>query len=532
MDPLAKISTRVTPQTQRASGPEGTRQVPNSAGGYAFAVPDETRIRRFLTLGTDSGTYYASASELTAANAALVLAAATHRAAWLTSEIVAISGAGRAPRPNPALFALAAAASLGDEAGRKAALDALPRVARTGTHLFLFARYIEQFRGWGRGLRRAVGAWYLDQGVPELAYQAVKYRQREGWTHRDLLRLAHPKAQGDRAALFEWIVRGGGSEIPLVNACLEAQVATQVSTWVGLIGAHPLSWEMLPDAALAEPAVWAALIERGLPQTALIRQLPRLTRMGVLTPGSAALRTVVSQLQDVDRLRKGRVHPVNVLVAQRTYASGRSVRGTGEWTPVRPVVDALDQAFYAAFGTVEPAGKRTLLALDVSGSMGWSAAGTALTCREASAALALVTMATEPDTTVVGFTAGGRRNAGLSELALSPRQRLDDAIASISDLPFGGTDCSLPFTWATEQKREFDSVVVFTDNETYAGAVHPHQALETYRQKLGLDTRLVVVGLTANEVSIADPANPAMLDVAGFDAAVPNLIADFCRGDL
>jgi 60 kDa SS-A/Ro ribonucleoprotein len=117
-------------------------------------------------------------------------------------------------------------------------------------------------------------------------------------------------------------------------------------------------------------------------------------------------------------------------------------------------------------------------------------------------------------------------------LPISPRQRLDDAIRSISGLPFVGADCSLPFTWATSQRLPFDTIVVFTDNETYAGAVHPHQALENYRQRMGLDTRLIVVGMTANDVSIADPANPRMLDIAGFDSAVPTLIADFSRGDI
>ncbi|WP_245669502.1 hypothetical protein [Nocardia speluncae] len=53
------------------------------------------------------------------------------------------SGRHHQPRQNPALFALAAAAALGDIEGRRTALDALPLVARTGTHLFLFARYIE-----------------------------------------------------------------------------------------------------------------------------------------------------------------------------------------------------------------------------------------------------------------------------------------------------------------------------------------------------------------------------------------------------
>ena len=96
-------------------------------------------------------------------------------------------------------------------------------------------------------------------------------------------------------------------------------------------------------------------------------------------------------------------------------------------------MDALDGAFYAAFGAVEPAGKRTLLALDVSGSMTSPIANMPLSCREASAVLALVQMATEPDVEVVGFPSGGgfgwgRRTgsgaAGLTVLPLSPRQRL------------------------------------------------------------------------------------------------------------
>jgi 60 kDa SS-A/Ro ribonucleoprotein len=40
----------------------------------------------------------------------------------------------------------------------------------------------------------------------------------------------------------------------------------------------------------------------------------------------------------------------------------------------------------------------------------------------------------------------------------------------------------------------------------------------------------VVVGLVSNGFSIADPADPGMLDVVGFDAAAPAVIADFLRG--
>jgi len=537
-DPLAAISTRRTPQNIQAD----KRQVPNSAGGWAFTVEKTARLHRFLTLGTDGGTYYTSERDITLKNADVVLTWARERTAELVNEIVTISQAGRAPRNNPALFALAAAASLGDPDGKRAALDALPKVARTGTHLFIFAGYVQQFRGWGRGLRRAVGQWYLGKDeAGQLAYQVLKYRQREGWTHRDLLRLAHP----EHRPLFAWIAgKETGDLPPLVEAFARAQSVTTVKEWTALIADNPsLSWEMLPDAALGEKAVWDALLLHGLPQTALMRQLPRLTRLGVLLPMSAVTRGVAGQLADPERLRKARVHPVNILVALRTYASGHGARGQSEWTPVPQITDALDAAFYAAYGAVEPAGKRTMFALDVSGSMTQAVSGLPITCREGTAALALVTAATEPDTVTAGFTAGGypsrwtgiygsRYNSGISLLDISPRQRLDDAIRKVADLPFGGTDCALPMVWALQNKVDIDHFCVMTDNETWDGQIHPHQALREYREKTGIPARMSVVGMTATDFTIADPDDPGTLDIAGFDSAVPSLLADFARGDI
>jgi 60 kDa SS-A/Ro ribonucleoprotein len=234
-----------------------------------------------------------------------------------------------------------------------------------------------------------------------------------------------------------------------------------------------------------------------------------------------------------------------LLIALRTYAAGRGVRGSGTWAPVTAVVDALDAAFYTAFDAVQCSGARHLIALDVSGSMMGGSVGGApgLSPRDASAAMALVTLATEPSTEVVGFFAGQRgwstgsagrfgSHDGLTPLALSARQRLDDAIDTVSRLPFGGTDCALPMLYALDQRRDVDVFVVYTDSETWAGDVHPAQALRRYREQSGIPARLVVVGMVSNGFSIADPADAGMLDVVGFDAAAPALLADFARGEL
>jgi 60 kDa SS-A/Ro ribonucleoprotein len=535
-----------------------TGQVPNSTGGFAWAVDNWTRLRRFLILGSEGGSYYATEWTLNRDNAQAVERCIREDGVRAVAEIARVSEEGLAPKNDPALFALAMAAGLGDEATRRAALTALPRVARTGTHLFQFATFVEQFRGWGRSLRRAVGGWYAGRPVDALAYQAVKYRQRDGVTHRDLLRLAHPagnvsagnpslEVSPEHAALFEWIVRGTATDgLPrIVEGFIAAQAAETPKRAAELVREYRLPREALRPEHLTSHEVWATLLA-DMPMAALIRNLATMTRVGVIGPGSAGTARVIAQLGDTERIRTSRVHPIAVLAALRTYGAGRGARGRGVWNPVREVFDALDAAFYAAFENVEPTGKRLLLALDVSGSMlGGQVAGVPrLTPRDASAALALVTAATESRYEIVGFFAGdggfrkrgGGRFAGhaegLTPLHVSPRQRLDNAVKTVSELPFGGTDCALPMLYAQALEREVDTFVIYTDAETWAGDIHPVQALRDYRHASGIDARLVVVAMVSNGFSIADPADPGMLDVVGFDTTTPQLIADFARGTL
>jgi 60 kDa SS-A/Ro ribonucleoprotein len=556
MSYLKRQRTRRVPQW---SPIRGSSQVPNSAGGYVWAVDDWTRLRRFLILGSEGGSYYASEWTLTRENAQAVERCIAKDGARAVREIVRVSDEGRAPKNDPAIFALALAAGLGDEATRKAAIEALPSVCRTGTHVFRFATFVEGFRGWGRSLRRGVGRWYAAQRVDALAYQAVKYRQREGVTHRDLLRLAHPAKRvsagnptldvsAEHTRLFEWIVRGGETDgLPrVVDGFVRAQAAETSAESAALIREFGLPREAVRPEHLTSPEVWEALLE-DMPMTALIRNLATMTRVGVIgRRRSAGTAKVVAQLGDRDRIRRARVHPIAVLAALRTYSAGRGARGQNEWKPVRQIVDALDAAFYAAFENVQPAGKRLLLALDVSGSMtsSWVAGVPGLSPRDASAALALVTAATEPDYEIVGFFVGKRGwkshtkaywdfgEQGLTPLAISPRQRLDDAVKAVSDLPFGGTDCALPMLYAQAHELEIDAFVIYTDSETWAGEIHPAEALREYRRASGIDARLVTVGMVSNGFSIADPADPGMLDVVGFDTATPQLISDFARGAL
>jgi len=550
-----QVRAKATPQTEQAH-PD---QVANSAGGFSFRVDKWTQLDRFLVLGAEGGTYYIAEKKLVRDNAKNVLACIAEDGVRTVARIVEISDAGRAPKNDPAIFALALCASDKNPATRAMALAVLPKVCRIGTHLFHFVADVTGQRNWSRALRTAVSRWYLERPVDKLAMQLVKYQQRDGWSHRDVLRLAHPMVKplgGEqtsetyrREAALRWATGGiesvvsnhnakrfaNGevpahykdltSHLPAIIGAFEAIHApgVDVKNAIKIITEHRLPHECVPNEMKNDPKVWEALLPHmGL--TAIIRNVGKMTDVGLLKPMSEASRIVATKLADSSELFAARVHPLSVLFAMKTYQSGHGLKGKLSWTPVREVVDGLDEAFYASFQHVEPTGKRQMLCLDVSGSMGSSLAGTSLSCREGSAAMAMVAARTEKTWMCMGFS------NRFVHLDISPKQRLDDVVRRISGLPFESTDCSLPMEYAIQEKFEIDAFSVYTDSETYAGRRHPHQALEDYRRKSGIPAKLVVVGMESNEFTIANPNDAGMLDVVGFDAAAPGVIADFIAG--
>ena len=59
----------------------------------------------------------------------------------------------------------------------------------------------------------------------------------------------------------------------------------------------------------------------------------------------------------------------------------------------------------------------------------------------------------------------------------SPSMDLHTVTSTISKIPMGGTDCSLPMKWAERKKAKIDVFIVYTDNETYFGDIHPSEVM-------------------------------------------------------
>lgn len=515
------------------------RQVANNGGGFGYAVDDSVRLERFLILGSESNTFYQSAGALTRENAQAVERMWMKHPAMTAAVIASISTSGRAPKNDPAIFAVALGTISENVEARQLAFSIVSKVCRTGTHIMqLVALCKELGRGFGRGMKRAVANWYLEKPVENLAYQLVKYRSRNGYTHERLLDMARPKPDSDqRNALFAWATGklpidgdvARPADFPeIIVAHERAMMTTGVKELVPIVLANKnLPWEALPTWANSDPLIQGELLPY-MGMTALVRNLGNLTRIGVITSLSTAEDLVCDRLRNATEIKDSRVHPMQILIALKVYASGKGLVHGGKtpptWTPSRRIVDALNDAFYLAFHNVAPTGKRYMVAIDVSGSMGNAVTGCpVLSCCEAAAAMSLVLAKTEERTWLTRF------NNGLEQVNYGPNSRMDDILRQTRSINIGGTDCAMPMLAAMQHEAPVDVFIVITDNETNARSMHPMEALRQYRKKMGINAKLVVMAMTSSRFTIADPDDAGALDVVGFDAGVPAIIADFAK---
>lgn len=568
--PKSSYLTQHTNPTIPQSEPLDERQEQNKAGGYTYKVGAFHRLERFLIIGTEGGTYYASETDITKENVENLKYCISEDGVKTVNTIKEISLAGRAPKVDPSIFALALAFAKGNAETKQAVESAYKGIIRTGTHHLMFVSFVDQLRGWGASLRRLVGSWY-DRDEDGLAYQVLKYQERGGWSHADVLSKCH---FGRNTPLFRWIMGreygpreldwnttdsdGKGVvhsrkycqsnkqgiesrsvrvfdpenlELPeIITAYEQIKKVDSKSSVIHLIERFRLTHEMVPNQWKNDPDVWEALLQH-MPMTAMIRNLAKMTSIGLLTGLSDATQKVISSFSK-EVLHQARVHPINILVALKTYSKGRGMRGSLEWKPVSQIVDALDGAFYDAFETITPINKPIIIALDVSGSMFgghfWSSHNVlnVLSPAEAAAAMAMATARVEDRYEILAFS------TQVVPFDITPRDSLKTVVEKMENMPMGGTDCAAAILEARRRGLKADAFIMYTDNETWAGRIHPTQALKGYSMEMGIEAKLCTVGMTATQSTINDPDLRYMLDVVGFASNTPALISSFVSGDV
>ena len=314
-----------------------------------------------------------------------------------------------------------------------------------------------------------------------------------------------------------------------LHAVHEAGESKNASLACALIRSGRLVREHIPTVLFGSREIWATLLET-MPLEALLRNLGKMTQNGV---AGDKYKEIVARMTDQTAILKARIHPIKVLVASKVYKNGHGDLGSLSWVPNHFISNAFTQLYQLSYGTITPTGQSIMVAVDVSGSMSSAVLGSkVLTCRDASIAMALLYLETEKNVSIVAFSDGLVDMSTPSRSQLRRGMTIDQALSATSGMSFSSTDCVLPILHAIKHNLKIDAFIVLTDNETYAPNEHPQSALVRYRQLMGTQTKLIVIGMTGNCFTIVDPTDRKTLNLAGFDTSTPEIASMFLRGEI
>lgn len=446
----------------------------------------------------------------------------------------------------------------------------------------------EKSKGFGRAVKRGINNWILAHREKplELAYQITKYQAREGWSFKNILQCTHVSTTTGDNRIFRkkgiiinrktpnpndvtpteldlvlrYAVNGIDAMIDLacglpsnppvytyLRAVHFAKHCTEENKTdlIDLIYEHKLTREQVPTWSLVDTKVLKALLINKektrvtMPMTALLRNLGNMTSHDVYND-QTIINLVCKHLVDPLTIKYSHIHPVSVMTAWFTYKKGTGNKGNNTWRPNTKIVEALEEMFYLSFKNIEPTGKRICFLIDCSGSMGSDSLCEGVTNAEAAALLAMIFARSETSDANHAFYLFtskndyyGRGASGLTDVSdvIDAKAPLENVLNAVQRSDWGTTDISMGILEALKYKRKYDAFVVITDNDVNSG-IRPSDALIKYRKGLQMPhTKLAVVATQGTDYTIADPRDPLMLDLCGFDSHGPKILQDFIRSD-
>lgn len=264
---------------------------------------------------------------------------------------------------------------------------------------------------------------------------------------KDVLRITHPKPKTEKIST-------------LFNKVLNDELET------------PYTWEVELSTHGNTREVWDELIASGqVGYMALLRNLRNIIRSGAdLTP-------VLEKIADPEQVKKSRQLPF------RFYSAYHTLKSDGLMTP--KIHKALESAICASIDNLDILEGRTLIAVDVSGSMSWSvSAKSDVKCRDIASLMGAMSARMCESATVCYFDAAyWSDDKGYKIVNYG---KFDSVLATADANTFdgGGTDISLPLKWALNEDTSlvpFDRVIYFSDNESNSGLKSAQSLVNEYR---------------------------------------------------
>lgn len=477
----------------------------NAAGGPAYRYDARHQLAQLVMTGCMNQTFYAAGE----AQLADVLALAKDVDDVFLAKAAIYGRRAGYMKDMPALLLAALAAN-----GSPFLAKAFSQIVDNGRMLRNFVQILRSGvtgrKSLGTRPKKLVQAW-LNQADERKLLQAALGNQP---SLADVLKMVHPKpAEAWREAFFAWVIGK-----PCDAGALPAATQALLSFRAGQTDAvPPVPFQWLSNESLTSEQ-WLQ-VAKTMGWQALRQALNMLARKGVFElPGAAAC--IAARLADPQLVRKARAYPYQLLSAYRMASSD-----------IPAVVrEALQEALDLSLVNVPRLEGRVAVCVDVSGSMHSPVTGyrrgatTSVRCIDVAALMAAAVLRKHPDAQVLPF------DTKVVGVRLNPRDSVLTNAEKLAAVGGGATACSAPLAKLVKEKALVDTVVLFSDNQSWIDKRH-HGATETLRQWALLkwrnpQARLVCIDLQPyGNTQVLDRED--VLNVGGFGDSVFDVMASF-----
>jgi len=541
----------------------------NEAGGRAYSRGPKELLAQYAVTGCFGDTYYVSAKgQLDTVKSTLA-----HVDDMFIAKLAIYAREKGLMKDMPAF--LAASLSLG-KAPRDLADKVFDRVIDNAKMLRNFAQFVRSGvfgrKSLASSQRRSIQRWF-DRTRPETIFRGSVGNDP---SLVDVIRLAHPSPNTpQKEALFGYLlgfdpVGPDGWKERVEPAATGKKVTRRyepdklpemVKEYENWKTAHKagvkdvtipdVPFQMLDGVGIGE-AEWKILARNGRWQFTRMN-LNNFLKYGVL--GNAELRQKVeNRLQNREEITKARQFPYQLLTAYLNL------------NPEIPqsVQAALEQAMEVAIENVPAIEGRVFVFPDISGSMhspvtqsrGPRGHSTKTSCVHVAALMAAAILRKNPEAQVIPFSdhlaLPGRRvqqrayyfgnQTTMSEYPrLNPRDTVMTNARILSELPSGGTNCSLTVNHLNDNNIPADTVILVSDYESWIDSTHPYggrrgtelqKAWQRFKRH-NKQAKLVCLDITPySTTQVKGAGDPSILQVGGFSDTVFDVVSMFAKDGL
>ncbi len=293
-------------------------------------------------------------------------------------------------------------------------------------------------------------------------YQLAKYTKKGSqFNFKDVLRLTHAKAKTEER-----------------NELYKKVVSDTLAT--------PYTWETELSSKGNTKEVWEELIASGkVGYMALLRNLNNIVKAEPSNIDDA-----LNVIKNEKAVLKSKVLPFRFFSAYTKLAENENTSSK--------VLDAIEEAIEVSVKNMEKLSGKTLIAVDVSGSMRSPVSRRSeTTCCDIARVLAAVSTYICEDSICLAF------DDTLNKVSLSSKSGI---IANAKSIEFrgGGTYCDLPIDYITQNKIVVDRIIMLSDNmcnsDSFARACYGRRtttqtAVDNYKNKVNKDVIIHAVDL-------------------------------------